>query len=55
MTFELPLRNGLAASATYTFSKAIDEGSDFSSTAANRDLLTNRSQWQYDSLYDRRG
>jgi hypothetical protein len=55
VTFELPLRNGLAASATYTFSKAIDEGSDFTSTAANRDLLTNRSQWQYESLYDRRG
>jgi hypothetical protein len=54
-SFEVPLRNGLAASATYTFSKAIDEGSDFSSTAANRDLLSNRSQSQYDSLKDRKG
>lgn len=55
VTFELPFRNGLAASATYTFSKALDEGSDFTSTAANRDLLSNRSQSQFDSLLDRKG
>ena len=55
VTFELPLSNGLAASATYTFSKAIDEGPDFTSTAANKDLLSSRSQWQYESLVDRRG
>jgi hypothetical protein len=54
-TFEMSLRRGLTASTTYTFSKAIDEGSDFTSTAANKDLLSNRSQWQYDSLLDRRG
>jgi hypothetical protein len=54
-TFELPLTRGLIASATYTFSKAIDEGSDFTSTAANKDLLSNRSQWQYDTLRDRKG
>ena len=34
--FELPLRNGVAASATYTFSKAIDVGTDFTSTTANQ-------------------
>ena len=55
LTFELPLRRGLAIGATYTFSKAIDEGQDFTSTAANRDLLANRSQSQYDSLKDRKG
>ena len=31
---------GTPVSATYTFSKAIDEGQDFTSTAANRDLLS---------------
>lgn len=54
-TFELPVTKGLAASATYTFSKAIDEGTDFTSTAANKDLLNFRSQSQYDSLKDRKG
>ena len=39
-TLDLPLRRGLTVSATYTFSKAIDEGSDFTSTAANKDLLS---------------
>ena len=32
-----------------------DEGSDFTSTAANRDMLSNRSQSQYESLLDRKG
>jgi hypothetical protein len=54
-TFEMPLRNGLTLAATYTFSKAIDEGSDFTTTAANKDLLSNRSQWQYETLKDRKG
>jgi hypothetical protein len=55
VTLELPLRNGLAASATYTFSKAIDLGTDFTATAANRDLLSFRSQSQYNSFGDRKG
>ncbi len=55
LMFEVPLRSGIAAAATYTFSKAIDEGSDFSSTAANRDMLTNRSQSEQDLLKDRKG
>ena len=55
LTFEMPLSSGLAMSATYTFSKAIDQGQDFTSTAANRDLLSNRSQSEYDSLKDRKG
>lgn len=46
--------SGLVASATYTFSKAIDQGSDFTSTAANRDLLANRAQWEFESLRDRK-
>jgi hypothetical protein len=52
---EMPLRSGVAAAATYTFSKAIDEGSDFSSIAANRDMLSNRSQSEHNSLKDRKG
>jgi hypothetical protein len=52
---ELPGWRGLRAAASYTFSKAIDEGTDYTSTAANRDLSRGRSQWQYDSLRDRKG
>lgn len=49
-----PLR-GLRTGVTYTFSKAIDDGSDYTGTAANRDLTRGRSQWQYASLADKRG
>lgn len=52
---DLPLKKGLAAGISYTFSKAFDEGPDFSSTAANKDILTERSQWQYESAADRKG
>jgi hypothetical protein len=44
LRFDVPLRRGFSATATYAFSKAIDEGQDFTSVAANRDLLSNRSQ-----------
>ena len=54
-SFEMPLARGLAWGAAYTFGKAIDEGPDYSSTAANADLLTARSQWQYDSFKDKKG
>jgi hypothetical protein len=54
-SLDIPLRHGLLASATYTFAKAIDEGPDFSSTAANRDMLSSRSQSQFDSFGDRKG
>ncbi len=54
-SFEMPLARGLAWGVTYTFGKAIDEGADYSGTAANRDLLTARSQWQYESLKDKKG
>jgi hypothetical protein len=55
LTFDVPLRNGFTATATYTFSKAIDEGQDFTSIAANRDLFSNRSQSEYDAYKDRKG
>ncbi|MCC6588156.1 MAG: hypothetical protein IT168_15805 [Bryobacterales bacterium] len=52
---DIPYWRGFRASLAYTFSKAIDEGVDFTSTAANRDSARGRSQSQYDSLIDRRG
>jgi len=55
LAWELPLNGGLAAGLRYTFGKAIDEGVDYSSTAANADILRGRSQWQYEQLRDRRG
>jgi hypothetical protein len=45
----------VAWGASYTFSKAIDSGSDYSFTAANKDLTTARSQSQYDSFNDKKG
>lgn len=55
VALDLPLRRGLTATANYTFSKALDEGPDFSATAANRDLFTQRSQSQRESFKDRKG
>jgi hypothetical protein len=52
---EAPSRRGLAWGATYTFGKALDEGSDYAATAANRDLSSARAQSQYESLKDRKG
>ena len=54
-SLDLPYSRGLRAGATYTFSKAIDDGSDYTSTAANRDLQRARSQWQYESFRDKHG
>ena len=48
-------RGGLTWGAAYTFGKAIDEGPDFTSTAANRDLNRNRNQSQDNALRDRKG
>ncbi|MCX7603017.1 MAG: TonB-dependent receptor [Bryobacteraceae bacterium] len=53
--YELPSWRGLLVSAVYTFSKAIDEGPDFATTAAARDIMQMRSQWQYDSFGDKKG
>jgi hypothetical protein len=55
VSVDLPYRRGMAVTAVYTFGKAIDQGPDYASTAANNDLLTARSQWQYESLMDRKG
>jgi hypothetical protein len=55
VSLDLPLRRGLAGGVTYVFSKALDEGPDFSGTAANKDILTQRSQSQYESFKDRKG
>jgi hypothetical protein len=54
-TLDLPARRGFAGGVTYAFAKALDQGPDFSGTAANKDLLSQRSQHQYDSLADRKG
>ncbi|GIU79711.1 MAG: hypothetical protein KatS3mg005_2949 [Bryobacteraceae bacterium] len=53
--YDLPLWRGLLVSAAYTFSKAIDQGPDFATTAAARDIISMRSQWQYDSFGDKKG
>ncbi|MBK9167408.1 MAG: hypothetical protein IPM24_08065 [Bryobacterales bacterium] len=46
---------GLTWGFTYTFSKAIDEGVDYTATAANGDLLRGRSQYEDDAFRDRKG
>ena len=46
---------GLRVNASYTFSKAIDEGADYTATAANSDLARGRSQEQFNALADKRG
>lgn len=53
--FESRLHKGLQWSATYSFGKAIDEGVDYVSTAANRDMTAGRAQSQYESFHDRKG
>ncbi len=45
---------GLTLGGNYTFSKALDNGVDYSGTAANHAFIR-RSQWQYDSLNDLKG
>lgn len=54
-SLELPARRGFTGGLRYTFGKAIDEGADYASTAANADILRGRSQCQYDQLRDRKG
>jgi hypothetical protein len=55
LSVDLPQWRGVMIQGSYVFSKALDEGPDFSATAANRDILTQRSQWQYESFKDRKG
>jgi len=54
-SIQMQARRGFAWSAGYTFGKAIDEGSDYTFTAANRDVSSGRSQWQYDAFKDKKG
>lgn len=53
--YDLPGRKGINATVSYTFGKAIDTGVDFTATAANRDMLNGRAQWQYNQVGDRKG
>jgi hypothetical protein len=55
VALDVRARHGLSGSVGYTISKGLDEGPDFSGTAANKDILSQRSQWQYDSFADRKG
>jgi len=55
MTLTMPVKRGFTGMFQYTFSKGLDQGVDFSSTAANRDILSQRSQYQFDSYQDRKG
>ncbi len=55
VALDLPSKKGFTGQFSYSFSKALDEGPDFSATAANQDLVKGRSQWQYESFKDRKG
>ncbi len=54
VTLDSRLRSGLVWSATYTFGKAMDTGSDYSGTGANNDLVKGRAQSQFDAFGDRK-
>jgi hypothetical protein len=54
-TLEGAWRRGLVWSATYTFGKAIDNGMDYSGTAANNDISKGRAQTQRISFEDKKG
>jgi hypothetical protein len=49
---DLPRWHGMNFGFNYVFSKALDEGTDYTSTAANRDIARGRAQLQYDALND---
>lgn len=55
VSLDVPVRRGVGGSVAYYFSKAIDDGVDFSATAANKDVIGQRSQSMFDSFPDRRG
>ncbi len=54
VSLDLPVRRGFGGSIAYAFSKSIDEGADFSATAANKDVIGQRSQSMFDSYPDRK-
>jgi hypothetical protein len=53
-SIDLPARRGLQGSVSYTFSKAIDQGADFTTTAANRDVNRSRAQSEFYQLEDKK-
>lgn len=55
VSLDLPRWRGHGGGLNYVFSKSIDEGSDYTSTAANRDVSRGRAQAQYEAFRDRRG
>jgi hypothetical protein len=54
-TIDLPSRRGLLVSASYTFGKGLDNGVDYTGTAANKDMLNSRPQSMFNMLADRKG
>ena len=46
---------GLSWRGSYTFSKSIDQGPDYASTAANKELYGGRNQWERESFSDKKG
>ncbi len=52
---ESPYHRGLLWSASYTFGKAIDTGTDYSGTGANNDINKGRSQFDTLIQQDRKG
>lgn len=55
VSYDFPYRRGLNVNASYTFGKAIDTGVDYTATAANRDMLNGRAQYQYNQIAGRKG
>lgn len=55
VSYDMPYRKGINANVSYTFGKAIDTGVDYTATAANRDMLNGRAQYQYNQIGDRKG
>ncbi len=52
---DLPTFRGLMVSASYTFSKAIDDGPSYISTGAQGDLIRGRSQSEFNVNADKKG
>jgi hypothetical protein len=55
VVIDLPSRRGLLVSAAYTFGKGLDNGVDYTGTAANKDMLNARPQSMFNMLADRKG
>lgn len=55
VAIDLPSRRGLLVSASYTFGKGLDNGVDYTGTAANKDMLNARPQSMFNMLADRKG